>query len=235
MDSFIALDDVSVDFPIYNASGRSLKNQLMHAATGGRISTASGRVVVQALRNVSMRVEHGDRVGIVGHNGAGKTTLLRVLAGVYEPTSGRISVSGKVTALFDIGLGMDPDATGYENIVLRGSLLGMSRKEIQKIANEIGTFTELGEYLAMPMRTYSSGMGLRLAFAISTSVRPDILLLDEYFGVGDERFVEKAQKRLDELVESAGILVFASHSKELIRRLCNRIVIMESGNIVAIE
>jgi lipopolysaccharide transport system ATP-binding protein len=233
MHSSLILQNVAVEFPIYNATGRSLKKQLMRATTGGRVIGESGRVIVKALENVSLNLHHGDRLGLLGHNGAGKTTLLRVLAGVYEPTAGVVAVNGRVTALFDVGLGLDVEATGYENIFLRGMLLGIGRRELQNAVDDIAAFTELGEYLHMPIRTYSSGMALRLAFGISTAVHPDILLMDEYFAVGDESFLKKAEDRLNELIERAGILVFASHSVDLIRRLCNKALVLKSGQVVA--
>ena len=233
MESSLTLQNVAVEFPIYNAAGRSFKKRLMRATTGGRVSGESGRIIVKALENVSLNLQHGDRLGLLGHNGAGKTTLLRVLAGVYEPTSGVVAVKGRVTALFDNTLGLDQEATGYENIFLRGMLLGIQKKQLQSAIDDIAAFTELGDYLHMPIRTYSSGMALRLAFGISTVIHPDILLMDEYFAVGDESFVKKAERRLNEVIERAGILVFASHSLELIRRLCNKALVMNAGRIVA--
>jgi ABC-type polysaccharide/polyol phosphate transport system ATPase subunit len=152
-----------------------------------------------------------------------------VLAGVYEPTAGVVEVNGSVIPLLDVGLGIDYEATGFENILLRGTVLGVNRRQLRELTDRIAAFTELGDYLTMPVRTYSSGMVLRLAFGISTSITPDILLMDEYFGVGDASFLERAEKRLSELVSNAGILVFASHSQELVRRLCNKAIWMHGG------
>lgn len=230
-DVSLSLEDVSVEFHIYNSVGRSLKKQLVRASTGGRISADSGHVVVQALKSLNLSLRHGDRLGLVGHNGAGKTTLLRVMAGVYEPTSGAVTAHGRVTPLFDVGLGIDPEATGYENIYLRGALLGMRRREIDAVKDEIADFTELGDYLDVPVRTYSSGMTLRLAFAVSTCMSPDILLMDEFLAVGDAHFIHRAEERLNRMVSRAGIMVLASHSRELIERLCDRAIWMEAGQI----
>jgi ABC-2 type transport system ATP-binding protein/lipopolysaccharide transport system ATP-binding protein len=230
---YLRTEAVSVDFPIYSASSRSLKNRVLRFGGAGHLSTDTGRITVQALRDVTANFEHGDRVGLVGRNGAGKTTLLRVLAGVYEPTHGRVSKQGQVAPLFDVALGMDLEGTGYENILLRGLMLGLSRKQIRERTDEIVQFTELGDYLSVPLRTYSSGMMLRLAFAVSTSIEPEILLMDEWIGVGDAHFITKAEVRLQGLVDRAGIMVIASHSNALIRKVCNKALLMDQGRVVA--
>ncbi len=230
----IRLEKVSVSFPIYDASSRSLKKRLLSGTTGGLIKEdpASGGIsIVQALDEVTLSFEHGDRVGLVGHNGAGKTTLLRVLANIYEPNSGRVAVEGHVAPLFDISLGMDPESSGYENIVLRGLFLGLRRAEIRKRVDEIAEFTELGNFLELPIRTYSAGMRMRLAFAISTSIDPDILLLDEGIGAGDASFLDKAKKRLDSFTGKAAIIVLASHSEGLVRKMCNKAVLLTHGKV----
>jgi ABC-type polysaccharide/polyol phosphate transport system ATPase subunit len=230
----IQLRDMHVDIPIYDTSARSLKKQILRATTGGRIVRDHGVAVARVVNGISLELKDGDRLGLVGHNGAGKTSLLRVLAGVYEPTSGWINVEGSVIPLLDIGLGIDYESTGLENILLRGAVLGVKRRELKALTERIVEFTELGDYLAMPVRTYSSGMILRLAFGISTSVTPEILLLDEFFGVGDASFLAKAERRLNELVSNVGILVFASHSQDLIRRLCNKALWLNKGEIRAL-
>jgi ABC-2 type transport system ATP-binding protein/lipopolysaccharide transport system ATP-binding protein len=231
--AYIELRQVSVVFPIYNAASRSLKKSLIHGSTGGRIGSDSEHAsVVLALDGVTLSFEHGDRVGLVGHNGAGKTTLLRALAGIYEPGAGTIEIEGHVAPLFDISLGMDAEATGYDNIFLRGLFLGMSRREVREKLDEIASFTELGEFLNLPIRTYSAGMRMRLAFAVSTSIEPDILLLDEGIGAGDAAFLEKANRRLDEFTSKAGIIVLASHSEGLIRKMCDKAVLMERGRVL---
>ena len=230
----VKFDRVSIEFPIYSARGRSLKRSILQLTTGGRIGLdGRDRAVISALNNVSLIAEHGDRIGIVGHNGAGKSTLLRAIAGVYEPPRGMISVCGKVGSLIDLTLGMDLEATGYENIRIRSLLLGLSRREIAEYTDEIAQATELGEFLSMPIRTYSSGMLLRLAFAISTSVAPDILLMDEWIGVGDASFLNKAHDRLMGLVGRTGILFLASHSPSLIMDNCTRAIWLEKGELRA--
>jgi ABC-type polysaccharide/polyol phosphate transport system ATPase subunit len=231
----ICLDNVSVVFPVYGTNARSLKQGVLGMALGGHIGVGRGDTVrVLALDNVTFNFQHGDRVGLVGQNGAGKTTLLQVLAGIYEPVSGHIFCDGRIASMFNPMLGMDFESTGSENIVQRGLLLGMSRTEIDARIDEILSFTELGDYLAMPMRTYSSGMMMRLAFAISTCVVPDILLLDEWLSVGDASFVDRAEKRLTRLVESTSIMVLASHSNELIRKICNKAVFLDHGKVMKV-
>lgn len=228
--------DVVVEFPIYGAKSRSIKNTVLRAATGGAIAAdAADRVVVRALDHVSFEFKEGDRIGLVGHNGSGKSTLLRTLAGIYEPSAGMLEVRGRVTSMLSITLGMDIDASGYDNIFLRGMILGLRKHEIREMIDEVCEFSELGEYIQMPMRTYSSGMIMRLMFAISTCMHADIILMDEWLSAGDSDFAEKAQKRLTGLVDRAKLLVIASHSLEVIEKTCTRVVHLEHGKIVDIR
>lgn len=232
----ILVEDVSVEFRIYTTSGRSVKNAVLNAATGGMIARdASNHVIIRALRGISFELKEGDRVGLVGHNGSGKSTLLRVLVGAYEPVRGHVRVDGRVASMLNIWLGMDPEATGYENIFMRGVIMGFRRREIAKLVDEICDFSELGEYIHMPMRTYSTGMAMRLAFAIATCARADILLMDEWLSAGDAAFTEKAQRRLRELVDQAKILVLASHDPALIKGNCNKIMQLAHGELVSVE
>ena len=204
----LRLESVTVEFPVYNTSARSLKNRLLHHGTGGRIARGAGnRLLVRALDKVSLSLAHGDRLGLIGPNGAGKTTLLRVLAGAYEPTRGRVWRRGRTAPLLNVSLGIDSEATGYENIMTRGLFLGLMPEQVRERMDEIAAFTELGDFLAMPVHTYSAGMRLRLAFAVCTCFEPEILLMDEWLGIGDRSFVEKAKRRLEEFVDRAGILV----------------------------
>jgi ABC-2 type transport system ATP-binding protein len=230
--NLIELSDVGVDFVIYQGSGRSLKKAILSAGTGGRLShDAHHRTFVKALSGISLTLKSGDRLGLIGGNGAGKSTLLRVLAGVFEPTQGRVRVTGNVTPLFDISQGIDPDATGHENIALRAAYLGMTRREVAAVADEIAEFTELGDYLDLPVRTYSAGMMLRLAFGVATTVRSDVLLLDEWIAVGDVGFLEKAQQRASSFVSRSKVMVVASHSEGVVRRLCNKALWLRKGEV----
>ena len=231
----ILLENVSVSFPDYSSSTRTLKNRLIQSATGGQIRAdgATQRIsIVQALQNINLSLKSGDRIGLVGHNGAGKTTLLRVLGGIYEPNCGHVSIHGSTVPLFDIGLGMNQESTGYENIILRGLFLGLTRQQIKSRLDEIAEFTELGDFLDLPIRTYSAGMQMRLAFAVSTSVVPDILLLDEGIGAGDASFLQKARERLKRFTDQVSIIVLSSHSEELISGMCSQALLMEHGQIV---
>jgi homopolymeric O-antigen transport system ATP-binding protein len=230
--SELSLDNVSVSFPIYHGGSRSLKKSLLFRGSGGQLaSDASHRITVEALRNVSMEFRTGDRVALVGKNGAGKTTLLRVMAGIYEPVTGVVKSRGRISPMFDISLGIDGDISGYDNIRLRGLILGLPAREIEERMADIAEFTELGDYLDIPVRTYSSGMMTRLTFAVATCFSPEILLMDEWILAGDAGFLAKAQHRVEAFVEQAGILVLASHSTEICRRWCNKAVWMERGEV----
>lgn len=232
----ILLKDCSLHLPIYGTINRSLKGAMLASATGGRVATESRDIVViEALKSVDLDIQPGDRVGIMGHNGAGKTSLLRLLAGIYEPTSGQATVEGKVSSLLDVTLGMDFEATGHENILLRGLMQGLDVDEIARLTPSIIEFSGLGEFLNVPVRTYSSGMVLRLAFSIITSVPAEILLMDEWLSVGDADFVQRAENRLKSLVQEASILVLASHSRDVIQHLCNVHITMEHGEVRSIE
>ncbi|MBA8666292.1 ABC transporter ATP-binding protein [Holosporaceae bacterium 'Namur'] len=229
--SYIKLQSVNVDFPIYNAKSRSLRGHIL-STIGGRIEQSHDRVVVRALSNINLEINEGDRVAVIGHNGAGKTTLLRVLSGIYEPTAGSIEIKGKISSLTDIQLGMDADATGYENILLRGIFMGMTPKEIEQKAEEIIQFAALEEFINMPLRTYSSGMYLRLAFAVSTCIEPEILILDEMIGVGDKNFMEKAKQRVSKLIGQSKIMILSSHDTSLLQKFCNKAIYMKHGEIM---
>ncbi len=232
----IKLDKVTLDFPILDAT-RSFRKSLLGGGIGGLISQRNGgsrHVTVRALDAITMDINDGDRLGLIGANGAGKSTLLRVLAGIYPPTSGQCTVEGRVSSLLGIGLGMDVDDTGLENIRSIGLFLGMSPREIREKTEEIASFSELGDYLGLPVRIYSSGMMLRLSFAIATAIDPDILLLDEGLGAGDASFAEKAKRRVDDLVARSSVLVLASHSDALIREMCNRAALLSHGRVEAI-
>lgn len=228
----IELNKVEVIFPVYNAASLSLKNRFLSAVTGGKIDRQhDGAVIVKGLQDISLRINPGERVGLIGHNGAGKTTLLRILSGIYQPTYGHAKIEGECVSLINIGLGIDPEATGRENILLRGVMMGMQPSAIKLKTEEIIEFTGLGDFIDLPFRTYSTGMQLRLAFAVSTAVRPQILVMDEWLSTGDEEFKERADRRMTEVVSAAEILILASHSRELLLSNCSRLIWLEHGKI----
>ncbi|MBU1378775.1 MAG: ABC transporter ATP-binding protein [Alphaproteobacteria bacterium] len=226
----ITCTDLTIRFPVYGADAKSLKKALARAvAVGGALGRHAGVTDVTALSNVNLKLEAGDRLGLIGHNGSGKTTLLRALSGAYEPDDGSIEVNGRIASLLDLSMGIDPSATGYENIRLRCRIGGMSSKDIEGRIDEIAEFTGLGPFLSMPVKTYSAGMQGRLAFAAATAVECDVLLMDEWIAVGDADFQKIAHKRLLKLVERAGILVLATHEAPLLKLYCNKVMKLEGG------
>jgi lipopolysaccharide transport system ATP-binding protein len=227
----ISVEGVTIEFPLYHIGARSLKKRLL--AKSRLREDDSHRVVVAALRELDFRIERGERVALIGHNGAGKTTLLRTLAGVYQPVAGRLEVEGLIGALIDPAAGMDQDSTGRENIVLRGLFRGLSERESESMADEIGAFSDLGEFLDVPVRTYSAGMQVRLSFAMATVMEPQVLLMDEWFLAGDAAFMQKAREKLKMLVNDADILVLATHDMAIVREWCTRAIRLEAGRIVA--
>ncbi len=227
----IDVTGVSVFFPLYHANSRSLKKTVVAAASGRLGRDKQSRVVVQALQDVSFTLSTGDRLGLIGANGAGKTTLLRTLAGIYEPVVGRVHVQGSLSSMLDPGLGMNIDCTGRENIVLRGLYNGLPRAEIARLEDDVAEFSGLGDFLDLPVRTYSSGMVVRLGFAMATAIRPQILLMDEWFLAGDSDFMEKARVRLESVVSGAEILVLSTHSQDVVQTWCTRVLWLDQGRI----
>jgi ABC-type polysaccharide/polyol phosphate transport system ATPase subunit len=232
--AYIKVEDITIDLPILGHSGRSMRKLLVNLGTGGRLMKAGeDRVIVRALQNVDFELARGDRLGLIGHNGSGKTTLLRVLAGIYEPTIGKISVQGRISSLLDTTFGLNTEATGRENIRLLLTYRRLPPKDIADLQPAIEEFTELGSYLDLPVRTYSAGMFARLAFAVATSFEPEILIMDEWLMAGDAAFMKKAEHRINEFVDKASIVILASHSDELIRRVCTKVLRLEQGRVVA--
>lgn len=228
----IGLSDVAVEFPVYNAASRSLKNRVLSTVTGGVIDRQhDGHVIVRGLQNINLKIVAGERVGLVGHNGAGKTTLLRVLSGIYHPTHGQAKIEGECISLINISLGIDPEATGRENIHLRSAMMGFTPIQTRERMQEIIDFSGLGDFIDMPFRTYSSGMQLRLAFAVSTCIRSQILVMDEWLSTGDEEFKGRAEQRMKDVVHASEILILASHSRELLLANCNRVIWLEHGQV----
>lgn len=232
--ALIKLDNVTLEFPVRATKSDRPRSVSQDKPVGGQLSAGqAGQMVVRALDQLTLTLEPGDRLALLGHNGAGKSTLLRVMANLYAPTHGRVTVQGRVAPLLNLGFGLDMDSTGYDNIFIRGLFLGMSKAELKKKADIIADFSELGDFLDLPMRTYSSGMRARLAFAISTHVETDILLLDEVVATGDARFFKKANEKLENFAQESKLLVLASHSNTVLRSLCNKALLLEHGRIKA--
>lgn len=233
--SFLRARNLSVEFPIYQGGSRSLKKALLVSSTQGNLGRdAFDRINVRALDGLSFDFDDGDRVGLIGANGAGKSTLLKVLAGIYEPTRGRVYTAGRVTSMLDVSTGLNDDATGRENILLCGMYINIHPRQMRRMVDEIAEFTELGHYIDMPVRTYSAGMMFRLAFSVATCIPPEILLMDEWVAAGDAHFLTKGQQRLEDRVRGSSILVLASHNLDLLEIWCNRGIFLEHGRIVAI-
>ncbi|RYE06144.1 MAG: ABC transporter ATP-binding protein [Rickettsiaceae bacterium] len=228
--SHISLKSTSVIFSIYNTKTRSIRNQII-GSIGGKVAQIDNTVVVKALDNISTEIYKGDRVGLIGHNGAGKSTMLKLLAGIYEPTSGIADISGRISSLTDITMGMDGESSGYDNIRMRCILMGMTHREADEKMQEIIDFSELQQYIDLPVRTYSTGMYLRLAYTIATCVSPDILIMDEMIGAGDSSFIQKAKARSIELIAKTSIMVISSHDENIMRDICNRGIWLEKGKI----
>lgn len=229
----LAAFDVSVSFPLYHAETRSLKKTILARASGRFAQDDKHRTIVEALRDISFALHEGDRLGLIGANGSGKTTLLRALSGIYQPASGSLSIEGRLISLLDPGQGMNVDMTGRENIRLRGYFHGWPRTDIARLEADVESFAGLDEFLDVPVRNYSSGMVVRLAFAMATAVRAEILLMDEWLLAGDASFLEKAKARIESMVRQAAILVLASHAPTILARWCNRLIWLDHGRIVA--
>lgn len=231
----ITLKNLCLNYPIYGTNARSFKSSIINIATGGKLKKNHGSITVEALKDISFELKSGDRLGLIGHNGAGKTTLLKTLAQIYTPSKGSLHIQGKTGSLFDISVGFDPEATGYENIILRGLLLGLSRKEIQTLIPDIENFAEIGEFMKMPIKTYSSGMVLRLAFGLITSTPSEILIIDEVVNVGDASFKAKAKNRIINLIHKSEIMILSTHDIKAISEFCTKVLWLEHGKIKMLD
>lgn len=226
--SIVRMEDVELVFKIWRE--KRLKDIFVKGSNKFNEFNQDG--TVHALKNINISVKDGERLAIIGHNGAGKSTFLKTVAGIYPPTSGKLTVSGKISSMFELATGFEMESSGWDNIYLRGLMLGEAPDSIKSKMKEIAEFSELGDFLNMPVKYYSSGMFIRLAFSVSTSIKPDILLLDEIVAAGDAAFLEKATKRMKEMVEISKIMILVTHSMESAIEMCNRCIWMERGNIV---
>ncbi|SHI56000.1 ABC-type polysaccharide/polyol phosphate transport system, ATPase component [Roseomonas rosea] len=231
--ALIEAKDLRVEFPLYHLAARSLKKSLLARAAVRVRTDEANRVVVSALRDLNFRIESGERVALIGRNGAGKTTLLRSLAGIYEPVGGHLRIEGTIGSLIDPAAGMDQDSTGRENIRLRALYRNLDAAGQAALEQEVVDFAGLGEFIDVPIKGYSAGMSIRLAFAIATAMQPHILLMDEWFMAGDASFMDKAEARLNTLISGADIMVIATHNMDIVRRLCTRAIRLDAGRILA--
>lgn len=234
MSSYIKLENVCLDYILKSNTGslRKFAIQTARKLFNLSIDTTCFNHTYRALDNINLNIQKGDKIGILGRNGAGKSTLLRVLAEIYKPNIGITSTKGNISSLFDIGLGLNPEATGYENIITICILKGMKYSQAKELIDDIADFTELHDYLAKPIRVYSSGMAMKLAFGIATAGTPDILLVDEVIGVGDGKFMQKATARLQKLLQNSNILVLTSHDNNVIRKFCDKAIVLDAGKVV---
>lgn len=228
--SHIILKDVCLDYKV--KKDIKFKDLVLGNRSESKFSKMSGDGIIRALDKINLELHDGDRLAIIGPNGAGKSSLLKVISEIYPISRGDITVSGSVATMFEMATGFDMDASGWENIRLRGIMLGLTPKEIEPKVQEIAEFSELGDYLDIPVKYYSSGMFIRLAFSVSTSVDPDILLLDEVLSAGDAGFVDKANKRINEMMKSAKILVLVTHSMDSAIKFCNKAILLKQGEIL---
>ncbi|EMN1226880.1 TPA: ABC transporter ATP-binding protein [Enterobacter roggenkampii] len=230
MNSEIVLKNVGLQFALHHNKNSSLKELFADLFSG---THQKKNDTFLALNNINLEINHGDRLGIIGHNGAGKSSLLKILCKIYTPTSGTIDIKGKVAPLLEIGAGFNPELSGRENIYLNGTILGYNLKRLKEIEPDIINFSELEQFIDTPVKYYSTGMYMKLAFSIATATQPDILILDELFAGGDADFIKKAQARMKAMIEDSNIMVFVSHQMDLLLELCNRVVWVDHGNIIA--
>lgn len=227
-ECFVRLENICLDYHLYHDKTNSLK-EFFVTRLGGKKYVNTRKEKLRALNGINLNIAHGDRLGIVGLNGAGKSTLLKVISGIFKPSSGKLDISGTIQPLIEVGAGFDLEFTGRENIYLNGYMLGFTKKELKAVEDQIIKFTELEEFIDVPIKYYSTGMSVRLAFTIATMVNPEILVFDEMLAAGDAAFIDKAKRRLDTLMDSAKIMIIVSHDLDFIKNVCNRLVILDRG------
>lgn len=228
----ISLKNISISFPVMNSNQIFLKNSILNSLIGGSLNHSNNITHIEALKNISLCINSGEKIALVGHNGSGKTTLLRLLSGVYPITTGEAKIQGSINSLIDIHLGINEEFTGRENVKIRSLIMGISKKNYKQFEEEVINFSELGYFIDMPIRTYSAGMKIRLAFAIATSVSSDILIMDEWLFTGDAKFQQKVNKRLSQNIDNSRIFIIATHNNDLILKNCNRAILLEKGKII---
>jgi len=229
----ISVKDIHLAYPVLDNPFRRRKVTTAPNAVVGAPLSESSKNSVKVINDLSFELENGDRLAIIGPNGAGKSSLLNILAGIYYPTQGTVDVEGTISAVFNIGLGMRTEATGYRNIELRCLMAGLNKSETQQVIQDVESFSGLGTYLNMPVKLYSRGMALRLNFAMVTAMKANIILMDEWIGAGDKEFRAKVIERMQSFVGSASIVVLASHNLRLLKRICNKALWLDRGEVIA--
>ncbi len=233
MQKLIELNSVDLVYPIYSVRAQSLRNVVANFSVGGKfLKDGSDVIHIRALSQVNFSLNEGDRLGVIGHNGAGKTTLLKLIAGIYEPTRGRAIVNGRISSMIDVGLGLDVNLSGRENVINMGRMRGFTTKQILAKMDSIVEFSDLGSFIDLPIKVYSTGMQSRLVFSVATTLDPDILLFDEWLSTGDADFIEKATERMNSLMDRSRGMVLASHSFPLIKIMCNKLLVLDGGEQV---
>lgn len=231
IDKKISIQNVSIKFPLNNVYSNSLRHRILNLL----LQKKHKNEYYYALNNISLELNSGDRVALIGNNGAGKTTLLRTISNIYEPTTGKIDVVGSIGSFIDMTMGMSMEATGEENIYIRGILGGMRIDEIKNKKDQIIEFAGLGNFIKQPLKTYSSGMIMRLGFSILTSLNADIVLMDEWLSTGDVDFQKKATQKIYKIIDNSHIFIMASHSDELIKKICNKVVKIDKGSVIEVK
>lgn len=231
----VSLENINLSFPIVGKINFSIRKYAVEKIVGGNLTKENDIIKIHALKNISFEAQEGDRIGFFGHNGSGKTTLLRLILGVFEPDSGNISIAGNLASMLSLNLGVDASFTGLEIIKLKSKLLKLNKLEEEKLINDVIEFSQLGDYIYLPLSTYSSGMNMRLNFAIATHKSTDIIILDEWLSAGDISFQPRAQNRMKNIIKDAGILFLASHDIKMLKNTCNKIFFLEKGSIVKAE
>lgn len=230
MSKLVEFQAVDLVYPMYSIRAQSLRNAVLDMTIGGKFLRDGRDVIhIKALSNINFTLFEGDRLGVVGHNGSGKTTLLKMVAGIYEPTRGNITVNGRISSMIDVGLGLDSHLTGRENVINMGRMRGYSTKDMLRKMDAIVAFSDLGAFIDLPIKAFSSGMASRLVFSVATTLDPDILIFDEWLSTGDADFIDKARDRMDLLVDQSRGMILASHSEGLIRSMCNKLLVLDSG------
>ena len=232
----IDINNLTIEYPVYGIRNLSLKTKIFQDVIGGSLfKNTNNLITIKAIENISLKLYPGDRVALIGHNGSGKSSLLKAIAGIYSPTNGSINVNGSVSSMLDITIGLNNDSTGLENIIISGLLMGLSKEKIKDLKDEIIDFSGLNDFIHLPLRTYSSGMAMRLAFSIASTISSDIILIDEWISVGDSEFSLKVKNRLNEMIMNSKVMIIASHDLELCRKICNKFIHLENGRITSID